>query len=386
MCRKLTKIEILDIAKKCKTKTEFLNSGGGAYKASKHMGIFEQATSHMPKNSLSIKDPHNKKWTEETIRSESSKYKNRYQLKKNNCSAFNAAKKLNLLDILYPIKCEFRNIAYTIEEVISIAKKYNTKSELKEANPYVYRYICKNNLNIKTITNLPEHISSEKDPHNKKWYEENLRIEALKYKTRSEFQKNSGGAYEAAVNLKIKDDICTTMGEPLNTPYELQELKEKALKHKTRSKFIKNEKGAYNSSNKKGILNDICSHMTKSNNTSSAEQNLFNNIQKLYPKTQKLRIRKKNLIGNKPHINGFDLDIYIPELRKGIEFDGKYWHSIEGLKRSRDHWPVEDVINYHKIKDDYFLSKNIQILHIDENDWNEDSKKCIDLCLEFLKL
>ncbi len=86
----------------------------------------------------------------------------------------------------------------------------------------------------------------------------------------------------------------------------------------------------------------------------------------------------------KPHIKGFDIDIYIPELRKGIEFDGTYWHSFSGLSRSRIDWPHEDIENYHQIKDKYFLSKGIHAFHVIEEDWIINKEKCIKECLEFL--
>lgn len=68
----------------------------------------------------------------------------------------------------------------------------------------------------------------------------------------------------------------------------------------------------------------------------------------------------------------------------GIEFDGKYWHSAKGLKRSRKHWPEEDIINYHEIKDNYFLSQGIQILHIKEEDWHINRSLCISQIEQFL--
>ena len=86
----------------------------------------------------------------------------------------------------------------------------------------------------------------------------------------------------------------------------------------------------------------------------------------------------------KPHIQRFEIDIYVPELNKGIEFDGTYHHSFDGLRRSRKHWPVKDVKNYHKIKDSWFLSTGIEILHIKEKDWMENKEKCIKKCFDFL--
>lgn len=46
----------------------------------------------------------------------------------------------------------------------------------------------------------------------------------------------------------------------------------------------------------------------------------------------------------------------------------------------------EDVINYHQIKDEYFKSKGIELLHIKEEDWMEDKQGCIERCVEFLEI
>ena len=45
-------------------------------------------------------------------------------------------------------------------------------------------------------------------------------------------------------------------------------LKEEALKYITRSSFQKGSYGAYQTANKRGLLNDICSHMKKRNKES----------------------------------------------------------------------------------------------------------------------
>jgi hypothetical protein len=173
------------------------------------------------------------------------------------------------------------------------------------------------------------------------------------------------------------------MGKPANRKWTIKELKLEALKYKTRMEFKKNSSGAYKFASRLNLLDEICQHMKRADTFSIPEKDLFNLIKEKYPKTQKLIDRKISL-PSKPHIKGFDIDIYIPELRKGIEFDGEYWHSIKGLKRSRTDWPEEDLENYHKIKDEYFLHKDIQILHIKEENWLKDKYLCVKQCFEFL--
>ena len=58
--------------------------------------------------------------------------------------------------------------------------------------------------------------------------------------------------------------------------------------------------------------------------------------------------------------NGKELDIYIPEKKISIEFDGIYWHSeLNGKKR-----------NYHLNKTVECEKQGIRLIHIFENEWN----------------
>jgi hypothetical protein len=59
-----------------------------------------------------------------------------------------------------------------------------------------------------------------------------------------------------------------------------------------------------------------------------------------------------------------EIDIYLPDLKLGFEFNGLYWHS-ELFKDK----------NYHLNKTEYFKLKGIRIIHIWEDDW--DNRKDI---------
>lgn len=57
--------------------------------------------------------------------------------------------------------------------------------------------------------------------------------------------------------------------------------------------------------------------------------------------------------------DGLEIDIYIPELKLGFEFNGLYWHSEEYKEP-----------NYHAEKNKYFAEKGIRIIHIWEDEWD----------------
>lgn len=65
----------------------------------------------------------------------------------------------------------------------------------------------------------------------------------------------------------------------------------------------------------------------------------------------------------------FELDIYIPEKNLAIEFNGIYWHS-SGSKEEDIH-----KRNYHLNKTELCESKGIQLLHIFENEWLDNTKR-----------
>ena len=54
-----------------------------------------------------------------------------------------------------------------------------------------------------------------------------------------------------------------------------------------------------------------------------------------------------------------EIDIYLPHLKLGFEFNGLYWHSEEYKEKS-----------YHLEKTKYFNEKDIRIIHIWEDDWD----------------
>jgi hypothetical protein len=93
-------------------------------------------------------------------------------------------------------------------------------------------------------------------------------------------------------------------------------------------------------------------------------------------------------IPNKPHVHGFQIDIYDPKTKRGIEYDGQYYHSEEYLIETKTAigWPLEDAKNYHSLKDSSLMSLHgITLLHIKGEDWELDKQACVQRCLDFLK-
>lgn len=67
----------------------------------------------------------------------------------------------------------------------------------------------------------------------------------------------------------------------------------------------------------------------------------------------------KNVIkGDRITLNGLEIDIYMPDYKLGIEFDGLYWHSDS----QKDE-------NYHLNKTELCEKQGIQLLHVFEDEW-----------------
>lgn len=92
--------------------------------------------------------------------------------------------------------------------------------------------------------------------------------------------------------------------------------------------------------------------------SSKVELSILKWIQSSYPKASKRRGKR-------------EIDIYIPELKVGIEYNGLYWHCEESLKREK-----KDGINYHIDKTKYFEKKGIKIIHLFENIYKEKKAQC----------
>lgn len=75
-------------------------------------------------------------------------------------------------------------------------------------------------------------------------------------------------------------------------------------------------------------------------------------------------------------LNGKELDIYIPEKKLALEFNGSYWHSSERKDR-----------NYHQEKTIQCAKQGIRLIHIFDYEWNNDikRKKITDMLQDFIQ-
>lgn len=322
-------------------------------------------------------------WTLERLKMEALKWDSRAEFRKNNPNAYGSAKSRGLMDQICNHMKLLRRKAYTKNDLADIAKLYFSRGEFQKKNPTAYGAV----LNMRILEEVCGHMAT---PATKPYTFEEIMEEAKKFTTRSQFQMKSL-AYRAAWRRGILDQVCSHMPRHADQcgknnasfKWENVQIYEEAMKYQKRTDFKFGNPKKYDVAVQRQILDSVCAHMKRAINVSGPELELLNKIKQFYPSTTTLRIRDVKM-DSKPHIKGFYLDIYVPELKRGIEFDGRWHHSVEGLKRSHKNWPLEDILNYHALKDSHFFSKGIAVLHIKEEDWIIDKNQCVKKCLEFL--
>jgi very-short-patch-repair endonuclease len=211
------------------------------------------------------------------------------------------------------------------------------------------------------------------------WTNEDLAIEAKNFKTRIDFSRNSNGAYQAALRRNLMDEICTHM---VRNNWTLEMLTLEALKYPSRVAFKRGSPSGYVTACRLKIIDLVCAHCPKkttdkiidiptlmeewhptdnkdldpSKISKGADIYIWwkckkghewkataaNRTHKTNPtscpycnnQTSKNEIRilteLSSIFTNVRHrvkVLGFEIDIFLPDLKVAIEYDGKHWHS-----------------------------------------------------------
>lgn len=303
----------------------------------------------------------------QTIHASALKYKTKAEFQRNDCSKYILARNRGILDkVCSHMKLQRKK--WTNEDLAAEAKKYKTRAEFQRKSRIAESVARKRH--------ILDEICSHMNFCHKKWTNKNLAKEAKKYKTRKELQIKNCSAYQAAQKRGILDHICSHM-KALSIQWDREKVMKEAKKYKTRIEFQRLNRKAYRAAHSLDIK-EAFAHMERPGDVSFFEKELLEKLKQKYPSARKKISSKIKFKEYK--IKRMDIDIFIPELKKGIEFDGDYWHG-DGFKRKWTKCPK----TYHKVKDEYFLSKGIKILHIKEKDWIKDKDKCLNKIQLFLK-
>jgi len=258
-------------------------------------------------------------------------------------------------------------------------KEINKKRENTNLEKWGYRYISQVDLIKNKIrqTNLEKWggYTFESDVLKKKVMETNLEKWGFEYASKSEEIKNKTiktnlekwGVKTPSMNEDIKNRTKNTLLEKYNVINIM-------FSEEFRSKFNISNENDYVGYLGNRIYEFYCRECNKNydidyDNYYKRKLRKVNTCTNCFPILENSSIKEKELLNFIKSIyigeiltswrDGLEIDIYLPQLKLGFEFNGLYWHSDERLDK-----------NYHLNKTNYFKKKGIRIIHIWEDDWD----------------
>lgn len=259
MRTKWTKEAIIDKAKECSNKIEFTKLYGGAYNASKKLGIFEEVCQYFTSDRIL--------WNEEKVLIEATKYTNKRDFRKYSRAAYEASVRFGIAKFTKHMKSLRKH--WTVEEAFTEAKKYNYRGDFLNGSSGAYKLLYSSNLLDKAC----KHMWNSSD--NLKWNRDSIIKEALRYNTRNTFKVSNSGAYQAMQRLGITEEVCKHMEKPKCIKYTLEELTNEALKYKTKSEFKRESYGMYQASCKHPEFDNFTSHMEEASKFSMLKPSIL---------------------------------------------------------------------------------------------------------------
>lgn len=201
-----------------------------------------------------------KHWNYEQCRTEAKKYTKRSNFKNGSPSAYGAARKNGWLDDICShmtlSRLQKKALWSYFDQCKKEAANYRNRSDFQAKNKIAYK-IAKENGWLDLFYEIPTTAHHS-------WWNDKARChaEALKYTSLSDFSKNANGAYASVLKHGWKDEVCSHMTQKWERKWADKEVCRKvALKYKTRTEFQRCNDGAYTYALKHGFLDEICSHM-----------------------------------------------------------------------------------------------------------------------------
>ena len=324
--------EIIQLALKHGSMTDFIKNSAGAWQAAKRFGIDKKIKSLMPVKKT-------RAYTYEELKEFALSCGTRGEFKKKSPSKYNAARDMEILDEICSHMPPPKTEAYTYEELEALVKTCSSNQEFRDKYPGAYTVACSRKVLKKLCKDFPE-------------------------------AKNKKHTREEVVAFFGKDG------------YEV--VSEKYVNANTRLETICPAGHTYFVRYGDFYTGYRCADCVL-NNVSKMELELLEALRKYVPELKRKKFKVTVL--NKSHIKAFEVDMYDSEKKIGIEFDGEYYHSFEYMRsdKKKKKWSDEDIRNYHEIKDSALMDcHGILVLHIKEEEWKVDKQACINKALRFL--
>lgn len=238
-------------AQKYTIKSNFIKNSGTAYSVARENGWTKDYSW------LIQKCKPNGYWNYGTCYVEARKYLKMTEFRKGCSGAYNLAKNNNWLKDYTWLEVSFGKWNY--DTCLELAQKCKTRSEFKEQSQSAYD-VARRNGWLKDYTWLVDGHKKYGD-EKRIWDYDSCSLEAKKYATRSEFQRNSAGAYNVArKNNWMKDytwfaDGRKAFGEK-KRKWNYENCLLEAQKYMSKRQFQKNCSSAYTAALKNGWLKE----------------------------------------------------------------------------------------------------------------------------------
>ena len=245
---KWTKPRVIKESKQYHSRSEFALKSPSAYDAARRNNLLDGMPWLKPK----IPSRPTSKWTKETIFEESKKYATRREFSSNARTAYQKAMQSGWLDEMpwlkvTPIIYNPRKI-YSKEKILEISKKYNSRSSFARGNSQAYHIACKE----KWLDEMPWLVLRTTYESMK----ESIFDESHKYQSLSEFKSSKPDIYAIALKKRWLKEM-TWLCPVLRLQYAKEEVFEISRKYKSKSSFRKGEKDVYNYAEKNGWLDEM---------------------------------------------------------------------------------------------------------------------------------
>ncbi len=254
--RKWTRDELTKEAAKYNERGKFQKESNSAYGAAHKIGILDEICSHMTRYGNMKPIGH---WTFENVNHEANKYRTRTEFARGTSGAYSAAQNHGWLDLVcgHMERAQMPFKKLDKGRVLDAAKNYFTRSAFKKGTPLAYAAAQKD----KVLDEVCAHMTRIKQK-NGYWDRDNCAKEAQKYKTKSEFNTYSNGAYEAVRKKSFLESICAHMITPSRTrKWTKENCHKAALGFGSKMEFKKGASGAYSAATQNKWISDICTHM-----------------------------------------------------------------------------------------------------------------------------
>lgn len=263
-----TKDRCAEEALKYKTRWAFSQSASSAYQTARIKGWLDDVCSHM----ITIRKP-NGYWSKQRIHEEALKYKTRGDFQRHAQTAYVIAQRDHYLDEVCshmkrvrggekPGRKTHHSSSWSKKQIQEIAVLFSTRKEFYRTSPQAYT-AAKNKKWLDEVCAHMQSVQTDLYRSTSYWTEARLKHEAIKYCCRRDFKRGSLQAYKIAQRNKLLSQICSHM-TPATTPssYWTREMcLDEALKYQSRSAFQKGSSGAYKAAQKNDWLDQICEHM-----------------------------------------------------------------------------------------------------------------------------